>query len=159
VRLLICAPLLLSACIGGGDDAPVETPIRIVGELQSRDLDEVSGLAQSARDPAILWAINDDGPATIYAIDKTGKARGHVRIADALNRDWEDIAAFALGGTAYLIIADIGNNDGDRDVVTLYVVEEPRPEDEAVDIAWRIDYRYPDGPRDAESLAVDSANE
>jgi len=167
VRLLICAPLLLAACTASDRNAetrsPIEpsteSPIERVGTLENRKLDEASGLAHSRLDPGILWVINDDGPAVVYAIDHKGRERGRVKIADAKNKDWEDIASFYLDGTAYLVIADIGDNHRKRKHVTLYVIEEPDLDDTEADIAWRIDFSYPDGPRDAESLAVDSAGE
>ncbi len=167
MRLLICAPLLLAACTASDRDAetrspiepPTESPIERVGTLENRKLDETSGLAHSRLDPGILWVINDDGPAVVYAIDHKGRERGRVNIADAKNKDWEDIASFSLDGTAYLVIADIGDNQSRRKHVTLYVIEEPALDDSRAELAWRIDFSYPDGPRDAESLAVDSIGE
>ena len=54
------------------------------------------------------------------------------------------------------MIADIGDNDARRDQRTLYFVEEPALEQKGkAKLDWRIDYVYPDGPRDAESAAVD----
>jgi hypothetical protein len=57
------------------------------------------------------------------------------------------------------VIADIGDNHRRRKHVTLYVIEEPALDDSRAELAWRIDFSYPDGPRDAESLAVDSAGQ
>ena len=159
MRLLICAPLLLSACTGGDENTAPQSPIQQVGKLENPKLDEASGLAQSTVDPGILWVINDGGPAVVYAIDHAGRARGRVKIADASNKDWEDIASFSIDGTAYLVIADIGDNHRKRKDVTLYVIEEPAPGDSRAELAWRIDFSYPEGPRDAESLAVDGAGQ
>ena len=156
MRLLICAPLLLAACSAGNGNPEKRSPIELVGELENRKLDEASGLAHSNLDAGILWVINDGGPAVVHAIDHTGKQRGRVRIAGASNRDWEDLASFSFDGTAYLLIADIGDNERKRKDVTLYIIEEPALGDAEVDIAWRIDFSYPEGPRDAEALAVDS---
>jgi len=159
VRLLVCAPLLLAACTAGDRNAETQSPIERVGTLENRKLDEASGLAHSRLDPGILWVINDGGPAAVYAIDHTGRERGRVKIADAKNKDFEDIASFSLDGTAYLMIADIGDNHSRRKHVTLYIIEEPALDDSRAELAWRIDFSYPDGPRDAESLAVDSAGQ
>jgi hypothetical protein len=95
----------------------------------------------------------------MHALDSSGANLGLVHIAAADNRDWEDIASFTHNGTAYLAVADIGDNDGKHKQVTVYIVQEPDSSDAEVDIAWRIDYTYPDGPLDAESLAVDAAGE
>ena len=167
MRLLVCAPLLLAACTAGDGNAetrspaesPTESPIQRVGTLENPKLDEASGLAHSRLDPGILWVINDSGPAVVYAIDHKGRERSRVKIAGAKNKDWEDIASFSLDGTAYLMVADIGDNHSKRKHVTLYIIEEPALDDTRADIAWRIDFSYPDGPGDAESLAVDSAGQ
>lgn len=158
MRLLICAPLLLAACSAGSDDRAPESSkaaIQVVGELDNPKLDEVSGIAQSIRDANLLWVINDSGPATVHAIDNTGKEQARIKIDDARNVDWEDLASFNFEGDAHLVVADIGDNEAKRNHVTLYVIAEPDlASDEDAEIAWQIDFRYPDGPRDAESLAV-----
>jgi len=159
MRLLVCILALLAGCQPTGDSAPSESLLSVSGRLQSSSLDEASGLAPSRRDPDILWVINDDGPAVLYAIDATGATRGKSKVSKANNRDWEDLASFTLQETPYLLIADIGDNEHRRKDVTLYVVEEPDVGDNKSKIAWEFDFRYPDGPTDAEAIAVDVANE
>lgn len=131
----------------------------VVGTLQNHNIDEASGLARSQRHPDVFWAINDDGPSELFAFDSTGRDLGRVKISHASNRDWEDIASFTLDGVAYLLIADTGDNDGERKDVRLYVVEEPKPGKSKVDVAWRFDFKYPEGARDAEAVAVDVENQ
>jgi len=156
MRLLICASFMLAAC-ADADKAPQQRPVlELAGYLQSNSLREASGLARSHRDDDVIWAINDDGPADLYAVGTQGEKLGKVRLSKANNRNWEDLAAFVLAGQAYLLIADIGDNEAQRKDVTLYVVEEPRPDDDKVKIAWEIEFTYPEGPRDAEALAVDA---
>jgi endonuclease/exonuclease/phosphatase family metal-dependent hydrolase len=159
MRLLVCALAFLASCQPATDSATTESRLTVSGKLQNADIDEASGLAPSRRDPDILWAINDDGPAVLYAIDPTGATRGKTRISNANNRDWEDLASFTLQDTPYILIADIGDNEAKRKDVTLYVIEEPDLDNGKVKIAWEFDFRYPDGPRDAEAIAVDAANE
>ena len=136
-----------------------EPPSSVVGRLQNVKIDEASGLARSQRYPDVFWVANDDGPSVLYAIDSTGKDLGRVTVKDASNRDWEDLASFTLDGVPYLIAADIGDNEGERKDVRLYVIEEPEAGDDKVKPAWRIEFTYPEGPRDAESVAVDVDNE
>jgi hypothetical protein len=159
VRLFICVPFLLVACSASDDNARSETLIQVVGKIENKHLDEASGLARSTRESDLYWSMNDDGPAVVYALSSSGKHLGRVRIRDAKNRDWEDIASFLIDDTAYLIVADIGDNDSKYSKASLYVIEEPDPKDDEVNIAWQIDYKYPDGPRDAEALAVDAAGQ
>ena len=109
----------IAACTPAAD----ESASTIVGTLQNHNIDEASGLARSQRYPDVFWIINDDGPSSLYAIDSVGHDLGRVKVSDASNRDWEDLASFTLDGVAYLLIADIGDNEGKRKDVRLYVVE------------------------------------
>ncbi len=149
--------LFLSACgAASHDDASLHRFVTQTGTLQNSDISEASGLARSNRDENILWAINDSGSIpTLYALDKEGGDRGSVRLYNVNNVDWEDLASFESGGTPWLLVADIGDNDGVRSHVTLYFVEEPRLPQENVAPARQISFTYPDGPRDAEAIAVD----
>lgn len=161
------AASLLGLCAASGclpaDKAEQQPGTRsqstIVGTIENNEVDEASGLARSQRNPDVLWVINDDGPSVLHAIDSTGGMLGRVKIKDASNRDWEDLASFTLDGMPYLLLADIGDNEGKRKDVRFYVVEEPDPGEKKVDYAWRVDFSYPGGPRDAEAVAVDVDNE
>ncbi len=164
--------LLLALFAGCAEDAPpaeestdpepqvgIAAQMRIAGELDNEDIDEASGIAHSRRVPDMLWTHNDSGSkARLYAIDETGRQVGRIRLEQSDNRDWEDLASAGSGDTAILVAADIGDNEGRRRRLSLYVIEEPdlsiddKPELEPL---RRIDFRYPDGPRDAESLAID----
>lgn len=131
--------------------------LTLAGRIDAPDLDELSGMARSALDPGRLWLHNDSGDkARLYAVDTQGRYLGRLKLEDADNVDWEDLASFSLAGRPYLLVADIGDNDGRRDFVSLYVVAEPATPDHATAPDWRIDFRYPDGPRDAEAVAADA---
>lgn len=156
MRLLICALLLCAACTAGSGDAQSGSLLAEVGRLENRKLDEASGLARSNLQDDLYWAVNDDGPAVIHALNSEGTNLGRVRIEGARNRDWEDIASFVHEDTAYLVIADIGDNDGRHEYLSLYVVAEPSAGAHSAKLAWQINFRYPNGPRDAEALAVDA---
>lgn len=160
---------LLAALAGCGEagDPPatvdgIAARVSIPGTIDDGDIDEASGLARSGRKAGLFWVHNDSGAkARIYAIDDTGGRIGRIRLEKADNDDWEDMASFVLDGEPYLLVADIGDNDADRDDTRLYVIAEPdlgdddRPELMA---SWTIDFRYEDGPRDAEAVAADIAN-
>lgn len=159
MRLLISVSILLAGCTDADNAPQRRSAIEVTGYLQYESLPETSGLARSHKEDGLLWAINDDGPPVLHAIDATGGKLGKVKIAKANNRDWEDLASFRLRDKAYLLVADIGDNDRQRKDVTLYVVEEPDVDDDKVKIAWRIDFTYPEGRKDAEAIAVDTVNE
>ena len=133
-----------------------------IGFLANRELDEVSGLACSRLRNDVLWAINDSGSGPfIYATDTQGANLGKVRVLGARNQDWEDLASFRLGDTAYLLIADVGDNEEIREEYFIYVIEEPvipekiDPAGQSVAWQYRIRFTYEDGPRDCESVAID----
>lgn len=158
---------VLALALAGACDAPSEpapragrpAQLNFAGQLEDDDIDEASGLAASRRSDEILWVNNDSGDkARLHAIDPRGGDAGRLKLDDADNEDWEDLAAFDLDGVAYLLVADIGDNESDRDFLTMYVVAEPDlTEDDKVkrEPDWRIRFTYPEGPRDAEAAAVD----
>lgn len=126
--------------------------------LQNPALGELSGLA-TAGNGDYYWGLNDSGgQAWLFRVGPCGENLGHVEIEGALNRDWEDIAYFDDHGTPSLLIADTGDNQARRKRVRLYAVAEPEAQTRSTTIAWQQDFTYPDGPRDAESLAVDPRN-
>ncbi|WP_145928722.1 hypothetical protein OH491_19780 [Termitidicoccus mucosus] len=133
------------------------------GVLAHPAIDESSGLAPSRRADNLLWTHNDsDGEPVLYAIAPDGRFLGSVRIAGLLNTDWEDIASFELDGRAWLLIADTGDNNSVRHDCALHIIAEPDPAalspslELSASVAWRIPVRYPDGPHDCESVAVDT---
>jgi len=130
----------------------------IAGLVTDRAISEMSGLAAAHAFPGHYWAINDSGsPAEIYLVDARGKHRGTVKVDGAPNVDWEDLAGFELDGRRYLLIADTGDNGGLRQELQLYVFEEPTSLDAPLHPAWIQRFRWPDGARDCEAVAVDAA--
>jgi hypothetical protein len=134
--------------------------VEAIAVIEQDDVVEASGLARSGIDSEILWVLNDGGSdPRLYATDETGKHRGRLTLDPAKNRDWEDLASFTLDGVPYLLVGDIGDNSARHDTSILYIVEEPDLDDDdkvRSEPAWTVEFRYPDGPRDAESLAVDA---
>lgn len=134
------------------------------GVLDGPPRNETSGLAASRRAKDILWTHDDSGGAPVlYAIDTSGKKRGALRLEGVKNEDWEDLDSFEKDGKAWLLVADTGDNDAERKTVRLHLVAEPAPERLAPDTevsaapAYTLRFRYEDGPRDCESVAVDPA--
>lgn len=132
----------------------------VSGKIEDGKIREASGLARSQREPGLLWLINDNGNKDhVHALDDTGTRLGEFELRKGKNRDWEDLASFRDDDKPYLMIADIGNNEAKHDHGTLYFVAEPAPEKKSeASTDWKVEFRYPEGPRDAESAAVDVAN-
>lgn len=135
----------------GADEAVLEA--LVVDER----IDEISGLAASRRHDDVLWVHNDsDRPAELHALGTDGALRATVRVRGKRNIDWEDLAAFEWDGKPYLLVADVGDNGGLRRELQLHAIEEPAAlEDGEVPVAWTVRFRWPDGPRDCEAVAVD----
>lgn len=132
-----------------------------VGRIERLEVLEASGLAASRRRDELFWALNDSGnPARLYALDARGADLGTLHLP-VENIDWEDLAAFEHAGRPYLVVADVGDNFSWRPSVEIHVIEEPvvpaggLPEDSEAAIAWSFRFRYEDGPRDCEAVAVD----
>lgn len=158
--LLIVA--FLAGCPGpdaSADKTKGQLLFTAAGRLENEKIDEASGLARSQRQPGVLWTMNDSGKPWLYAIGHDGAHLGRVDLNDSDNRDWEDLASFTLDGDPYLLVADIGDNDARYKKRTLYVAKEPRIDEDKTRVDWEIDFVYPNGPRDAESAAVDIENE
>jgi len=99
---------------------PVECDLSLPGDLiKQTELDsainETSGLLYLDGN---IWTFNDSGgdPA-LYCVDPAnGKIIRSTNIKNAVNRDWEDIAA----DDSHVYIADVGNNRATRDTVLIY---------------------------------------
>src|SRR5688500_5747548 len=89
------------------------------------ELAEASGIAVSRRVPGRLWALNDSGDPTIYALDSRGSVTGRLRLTGAAVDDWEAIAVGPCPAGSCLYIADIGDNNTKRTQITVYRVTEP----------------------------------
>lgn len=119
-------------------------------------LSESSGLVASRRFPGTLWSINDSGSFDVlYRVGTQGEALGRVALDGAWLRDAESLALWRHGGQDWLLVADIGDNRAWRGSVALFGIAEPAPGQDQATVAWSLRFRYPDGPRDAEAMAVD----
>ncbi len=141
-----------------GDAPPLPDGAVLSGLIADPRLAEISGLAVSRRHPGIIWAHNDShAPSVLYAVDGHGTVRAVLELAVA-NLDWEDMASFEHAGRAWLLVADTGDNGGLRRELALHLVEEPGAlEDARAGTVRTIRFRWPDGPRDCEAVAVDAA--
>jgi hypothetical protein len=166
MRQILLLAAALSGCVDPSADAATDgrrAELVVAGQLESDELVEASGLARSRRGQDLLWSVNDGGSKPrLHAFDGSGFHRGRIKIEGVKNHDWEDLSSFEVEGTPYLLVADTGDNDNDRDTVFLHAVLEPDlAEDDKVKLepAWSIEFRYPDGPRDVEAVVADPANE
>lgn len=115
------------------------------------DLDESSGVAVDEA-AGMLWSHNDSGgDPVLYATEAEGRLAARVAAVGASNVDWEDIEIAGCGDGTCLFIADIGDNDAEREHITVYRADLPSRDMDRIRVT-PLHARYPDGPRDAEAL-------
>ena len=107
----------------------------------SNKLDETSGLIYFNNS---YWTINDSGnKACLYRIEEDGEVSQTIKIANAQNIDWEDIAQ----DEENVYIADTGNNNGNRTIFTIYKISKkdiPQSKEEINVLAKIIEFKYED---------------
>ncbi|RIK72111.1 MAG: hypothetical protein DCC68_26780, partial [Planctomycetota bacterium] len=118
--------------------------------------------ANGAGDSGHLWHISDS-PANRFMAQRIsdGAGRGEWTLTGATISDIEDIASATIGGTAYLYLADIGDNSNARSTINIFRVVEPTitGSDSSTSQYEQIVCQYPAGSvpshKDAETLLVD----
>jgi len=159
------ALLLVSACDRQtGQEASITSPPPVTlvktGYLDADELNEASGMQVSFSNAGDFFVHNDEGEPAIWVINGSGNDLGLVSIVPAKNKDWEDLTSVPVDGGRWLVAGDIGDNWARRKYITLYFAGEPQPGKDGLysgrlDLKHRLDLTYPDGSRDAESLAWD----
>ncbi len=140
------------------------TEVVEMGRLPA-ELHESSGLSASQTYPGVFWTHNDSGDEPqLYAIDDSASLLATVRVTGATARDWEALALGpcpAASERSCLYVADMGDNGSVRESVAIHVVEEPDPfaGDGTVALVGTVPFVYPDGPHDAEGLAITSTGD
>ena len=128
--------------------------------LMPSELREASGLGISRTHPGVIWTHNDSGDRPrLYAIDSNATLLATFDVEGAGARDWEAMELGPCpgpGDVSCLYMADFGDNSFARESVTIYIIEEPDPVagDGQVAVLGAVAFVYPDGPHDAEALAM-----
>jgi hypothetical protein len=140
-----------------------DNDIVTTGRLQDREIDETSGIAASALFKDMLYVHNDSGDTTrFFMISPDGKLHHTIYFKgrDDEYLDCEDIAVGPgpVKGKSYVYIGDIGDNEADNSTVVIYRLEENKSWKKNSIIhanADKLYLKYPDGPKDAETLMID----
>lgn len=106
----------------------------IVGQLQYKFMDEISGIAASGINPDLYYIHNDSGDTSrFFSILPTGELKSTVYFkGDPKERygvhDCEDIAVGPgpAAGKSYVYLGDIGDNYSVRKYLTVYRMEEKK---------------------------------
>lgn len=128
---------------------------------------EISGIVSSRKNPSLVYMHEDSGNRNVvFVYDTLGVFKGEIVLFGVSNRDWEDIA---IGpgpeeGEIYVYVADFGDNRSVREFVRIHFfpeidlsaeLQKDTPFKIILEDFETIEYQYPDGPRDAETLMID----
>ena len=142
VLAAVCAP---TAALGADSSGKIS-------EISDSRIKESSGLSISSAHDDLAYTINDAGNAPIvFAIKvSTGDVVGTTRVEGG---DIKDTESIAIDGDGTMWLADLGDNDEERDDVALYAFPEPGPGDHTV-TGKRYPVSYENGPVDVEAFLV-----
>ena len=161
---LLFAGMLLAADVQAQEELPTAATLppaddaRLAALVTDPRLAEMSGMAVSTRHAGVLWTHNDSGDEPVlHAMSVSGELQATITLRDVAHVDFEDLAGFDVDGEPHLLVADTGDNGGIRRELQLHVFREPDTlADAIVPVAWTLRFRWPDGPRDCEAVAVDA---
>jgi hypothetical protein len=141
-------------------DSLFESPVAIdiTGEIPA----EVSGIADSQKNPGYCWIEQDSGnPPEIILINHDGRVTRKVYLKGATNVDWEDIATVTIPGSGdkWLLIAETGNNQSDRNEFKIYRFPEPSFSQDTINNYQSIRFSYSDGTYDTEAILSDATGD
>ncbi len=129
-----------------------------VGTLDHLQVNEASGIAVSRKFPGRLYHVNDSGGGPyFYVSGMAAKGTKPVRINGYESRrsDFEDMSLGECSpGKSCIFIGDIGDNRKRREYAEIIVIEEVTDFGSITAPLKRVKITYPDGPRNAEGLAI-----
>ena len=123
----------------GFDKARSEYKVSKIGTLPSI-ANESSGLARHEANQS-LWTHNDSGgQPELYEMDFRGKLLSTLRVPEATNVDWEDLAQSSDGT---LFIGDMGNNANKRRDLTIYALSPESRTTKAITFRYADQQAFP----------------
>jgi hypothetical protein len=159
--------LTLTLLLAAQSVAQIFAPGVPLGEVNSGDIWEASGLAASRQNPGVLWTHNDNRVVgTFFAVATNGALLGRYTVTNTIfTADFEDIA-IGPGPSPrmqYIYAGNIGDNRTNRESIRVFRIPEPTislqqsnaPPQVFLGGVEDIELKYPDGPQNAEALLVD----
>ena len=141
-----------------------------IGRIQDAQLNEVSGVVESRKNPQVLFVHNDSGDSPrFFAINRAGDVLAELKLETVpLLIDAEDITiGRGPGGASFVYLGDTGNNFASlglgipRRKAVVYRIPEPEIPVSArqlklpVKEAFPIVFTFPQGARDVEAFFID----
>lgn len=148
LRSLLFALLLVAVSV---PSAAVGQDSEKISEMSDPRIEESSGLVISPKHDDLAYTINDGDNPIVFAIEiSTGNVVGVTRVRGGKVEDTESIT---IDGDGRMWLADLGDNDKERDDAALYRFPEPGPGNRSVN-AMRYPVSFEGGPADIETLMV-----
>jgi hypothetical protein len=140
--------MVLAAAPSYGGTVPAGEA-HIIFHINVDRITESSSLAVSTAHHGLVYTTNDsgDGPY-VYVLNRSGQLVGTTTLSGVAPVDIEALSAAKDGS---LVVADIGDNNGQRTSVPVYKIPQPTTGDHTV-IPTKVSLTYTDGPRNAESV-------
>lgn len=139
----------LSISVNAQEKVKETEPVRLEAykRIDKSARDEVSGIIKSRYLENVYWVHGDSGTEDrIYAINSDGEIVSDLddyegtKLLGAKNKDWEDIAN---GPDSTLIIADLGNNCQCRNDLKVFIIKEPSPDAEEIQVLKEYEVAFP----------------
>jgi hypothetical protein len=167
-KIKIIFPIVIILFLGAfAEHRHFQQKLNITGRLQNKAMDEISGISASGIHDGVYYVHNDSGDTSrFFAITPQGNIKSVIYYKSDPKeplgvRDVEDMAV-GIGpvkGKSYVYMGDIGDNGAVRNYITIYRMEEQKSwigKDSVLKATpVPVHLRYPDGPRDAETLMID----
>ncbi len=103
-------------------------------------LTENSGMVP-AKDSTVWFVLDRGNPDKIYQVNYEGDLIRELKVKNAKNHDWEDMARDENGN---VFIGDFGNNSNDRKNLAIYKIPDPNAEEGDNIEAVKIEFNYPE---------------
>ena len=152
-RLPCLLAVLMAGAVQASDLCARWAPPQVLGQLDVRVLAEASGIALAPGGEQLYQ--HNDGERPVFVVtDRAGTILRQVAMNGFSPVDIEDIAFGACGQRSCLYVADVGDNAVRRASVQIAVIDHAAQFGETVTPRAVITARYPDGPHNAEAIAM-----
>lgn len=154
-NLVACAVLAFASPAFAAGLCPTWGPATQAGTLDTKVINEASGLEASARFPGRLYHNNDSGDGLrFYITDMAGGATRTVELKGPRPLDIEEMSLGPCGHQTCIYLGDIGDNPASRSEVVFTLVPEKETYEGEQTPLRVVRARYPDGPHNAEAFSL-----
>ena len=123
----------------GIDKIHAQYKISKIGKL-SASVSESSGVVWNNKRKSLFTMNDSGGEPILYEMDSIGNQKAQIKILNAVNRDWEDLAT---GPDSIIFIGDFGNNGNNRKDLTIYKTDLQQLKSGEIP-AEKIEFKYGD---------------